>query len=69
MDLRKARRKLYVTQHDLSKAAKIPMNRLVYFETGRISLTPSERNAVLAVLRQSVRRAAEYLRMREEHAA
>ena len=55
--LAKRRRMCGATQHDISREADIPINRLVFAETGRLSLEPDELERVRHVLRKRAQRA------------
>lgn len=56
LKLKKYRRMVGLTQHDVAKLAGIAMGRLVYAETGRVRLTAGEIQRIRDVI---TRRAAE----------
>lgn len=51
------RRLLGLTQHDVSQQARIPINRIVFAETGRCDLEPEEVERVWDVFRKRARKA------------
>jgi predicted transcriptional regulator len=51
------RRMLGMTQHMLAHRARIPINRLVFAETGRIDLRPDELDRVRTVFRDRAKKA------------
>ena len=53
--LARKRRSVGLTQHQVSHAAGIPINKLVYVETGRASLEPNEMERVRKVLERQAR--------------
>ena len=50
--LARKRRDVGMTQHALAEKSGIPFSRIVYAETGRIILEPTEVDRIRAVLRQ-----------------
>jgi hypothetical protein len=44
--LRQQRRMVGLTQHQVAQQADIPINRIVYAETGRIELKPQEKKGI-----------------------
>jgi hypothetical protein len=48
---------LGMTQHMLAHRARIPINRLVFAETGRIDLRPDELDRVRTVFRDRAKKA------------
>jgi hypothetical protein len=51
------RRMVGLTQHDLSREARVLLSRLIFAETGRIGLEPDELDRVKKVLRNKARKA------------
>jgi Helix-turn-helix len=54
----KLRRRVGLTQHALSAATGIPVNRIVFFETSRIALDPGELDKIRSALRKRARQTA-----------
>jgi DNA-binding transcriptional regulator YiaG len=54
----KLRRRVGLTQHALSAATGIPVNRIVFFETSRAALDPQELDKIRGVLRKRARQTA-----------
>jgi transcriptional regulator with XRE-family HTH domain len=54
--LARKRRQLGLTQHDLARAVGISVNRLVFAETGRVTLEPETLHKIRHVLRKHARR-------------
>ncbi len=55
--LGKKRRMCGITQHQLSHETGIPIGKIVYAETGRVDLEPSEVAKIQNVLKQKARKA------------
>ena len=53
--LGKKRRMLGLTQHQVAQAVGIPVNKLVFAETGRCDLEPEERARIMQLFRQRVK--------------
>jgi transcriptional regulator with XRE-family HTH domain len=53
--LAKRRRMLGLTQHQVAQATGIPVNKIVFAETGRCILEPSELDAIRSVLKARAR--------------
>jgi hypothetical protein len=53
----KKRRLLGLTQHQVSQATGIGVNRLVFFETGRATLLPDEIDTIRSVFRKRAQKA------------
>lgn len=51
----KRRRMCGLTQHALADAARMPVSRIVFIETGRTDPAPSELDAIRAALRQRLK--------------
>jgi predicted transcriptional regulator len=50
--LKKYRRMVGLTQHEVSSLSSIPLSRIVYAETGRIKLRREEVAAIKSVIQQ-----------------
>jgi predicted transcriptional regulator len=55
--IQRKRQLVGLTQHTLSKATNIPVQRITFAETGRVDLTPDELDRIWNVLRQRARKA------------
>jgi hypothetical protein len=55
----KKRRLLGMTQHQISQATGIGVNRIVFFETGRCLLLPEEIDTIRSVLRKRAQKSLE----------
>jgi predicted transcriptional regulator len=55
-DIARMRRRTGLTQHQLSEETGIGVNRIVFFETGRLALLPDEVDRVRSVLRKHHRK-------------
>lgn len=53
--LARKRRAIGLTQHQLAAATSIPINKIVYIETGRAVPLPSELDAIRSVLKKRAR--------------
>jgi DNA-binding XRE family transcriptional regulator len=57
MKLRQQRRMVGLTQHQVAQQADIPINRIVFAETGRIALRPDEEKRIAKVLKTRAQKA------------
>ena len=54
-DIKKLRRNLGLTQHELSRMTRVPRWRICFFETDRINLTEAELDRIKLVLDRRLR--------------
>jgi len=55
--LARKRRLLGLTQHNVAQEANIPINRIVFAETGRVSLEDDELDRIRTVFRRRAQKA------------
>jgi predicted transcriptional regulator len=58
-DIKKLRRNLGLTQHELSRMTRVPRWRICFFETDRINLTEAELDRIKLVLERRAREVVE----------